>query len=159
MEPWMTVIIPTPESESPAFRALQMEGEDAQEVLCSGSFDYGREFSRLWNLGQPFVICEWDVIPWPGAVAALLDCPESWCNHRYPLHRGKLANSFGIGKYRPSGSALEEWAETPWHLLDGFVVPELLTRIGRPHVHEPPVAHARKVPTALQDQDNERNPE
>jgi hypothetical protein len=139
------VAVPTPELDSPAYRALRMEGVDAGEYPCMDPFDYGAHFTGLWDRHQAFVIVEWDIIPWPGAVAALLECPKRWCTHCYPVHRGNLTVSFGIGKYIPVGPAPEEWSETPWHLLDGAVVPVLQERLGRPHVHEPPVAHARRV--------------
>lgn len=146
------IVIPTPELDSPAARALAMEGFDngddrgrAHEYLCVADTDYGMCFANLWAGGEPFVICEWDIIPWPGALTALLDCPEPWCTHRYPVG-ANLTTSFGIGKYRPTGPADPSWAETPWHLLDGFVVPVLNRLFGRPHVHEPPVAHCRANP-------------
>jgi hypothetical protein len=120
-------------------------GADLLEVECPDPFDYGKLFARLWNRGDPFVIVEHDVIPWPGAIGALIECPELWCTHRYPLHRGNVCLSFGIGKYRPTGPAPEHWAETRWDALDGQVVPHLNKLFGHSHVHEPPVAHARAI--------------
>jgi hypothetical protein len=139
------IVVPTPKLSSPAWRALRMEGiEDLWEWRCTDPYDYGRWFAYAWDEGEPFVIVEWDVIPWPGAVPGLLDCSSPWCTHAYPLHRGRLATSFGIGKYIPTGPAPDEWRQTEWQQLDGQVVPVLRERLGAPHVHEPPVAHARR---------------
>ena len=148
------IVVPTPELDSPAYRALQIEGVYARthppqlrEVLTPAPYDYGCLFADLWNAGGSFVVCEWDIIPFPGAVYDLLECPEPWCTHRYPLHQGNLTTSFGIGKYRPpkGDRAPLIWRETPWHLLDSAVLPVLKKRLSvKPHVHEPPVAHARR---------------
>jgi hypothetical protein len=142
------ICIPTPELDCPARRALEMEGHEPLMIWTRDPYDYGLYFTTLWASGLPFVIVEHDIIPWPGSVQALIDCPEPWCTHRYPLHRGNVALSFGIGKYVPTGPAPEEWAETPWQQLDGAVVPVLNRLFGRSHVHEPPVAHARRQEAA-----------
>lgn len=139
------VCVFTPELDSPAARALGMEGLEVEEIALRGENGYGEAFSAAWNLGQPFMACEWDVIPWPGAVEALGSCAGAWCTHRYPVHAKRLTTSFGIGCYRPVGPAPPEWSETPWRLLDGQVIPHLRKTLGPPCVHEPPVAHARIV--------------
>jgi hypothetical protein len=141
----MIVTVPTPEYFAPATRALRMEGIGVDEELCTKPNDYGILFAHLWDRGDPFIICEHDIIPWPGAVAKLADCRECWCTHRYPLHVGNVARSFGIGKYQPVGQAPFEWRDTEWRMLDGQVIPLLNRLYGHPHTHEPPVAHAREV--------------
>jgi hypothetical protein len=140
------ILIPTPELGSVACCALEMEGLDVEEWPCRDDYAYGRMFARFWDRGEPFVVVEWDIIPWPGAVTGLVGCPEPWCSHRYPLAPGlHWTTSFGIGKYAPQGKALAEWRKTPWRLLDGAVIPVLRERLAsRPHVHEPPVAHAKR---------------
>jgi hypothetical protein len=105
---------------------------------------YGAMFASLWNAGDPFIVVEHDVVPWPGAIAKLAECPNGWCTHDYPLHRGNVTRSFGIGKYRPQGPAPEQWATTTWDQLDGQVIPVLNRLYRRPCVHEPPVAHCRR---------------
>jgi hypothetical protein len=141
----MNVYVATPELGCPAVHALRMEEASFSTLLCPNPESYGEHFSRVWDRGQPFVIVEWDIVPWPGAVRDLLACPKPYCTHRYPLHSGQLAVSFGIGKYVPRGPAPEEWATTEWKYLDGAVVPVLHERLGRPHIHEPACAHARRT--------------
>lgn len=138
------IVIPTPEHNCEAYRALRIEGLDPVELKLVTDFGYGNLFAGLWDQGEPFVIVEYDIVPWPGAVQALIDCPEPWCTNRYPLHRGNVALSFGIGKYVPTGEAPAEWSRVPWHLLDGSVIPFLNKLFGHSHVHEPPCAHCRR---------------
>jgi hypothetical protein len=141
----MIVVIPSPEPRCPALDALEMEGVDELHLaLCTAPTDYGRVFSEYWNRGEPFIVCEWDICPWPEAIDKLSECNAGWCAHRYPLHRGNVTLSFGLGKYRPQGEAPAEWAQTRWDQLDGQVIPVLNRLYGKPHVHEPPVAHARR---------------
>lgn len=137
--------VPTPQLDSPAARALRMEGLKVRELICVTDYAYGQWFTEEWNRRRPFVMVEHDIIPWPGAVEALLECDRPWCSHEYPLQQGHLTTSFGIGKYVPDGPAPADWAETEWRLLDGSVLPEVRKRLGPVHVHEPPVAHARRT--------------
>jgi hypothetical protein len=140
----MIVTVPTPEYLAIATRALRMEGIGVDEELCSEPNDYGRLVADTWDKGRPFIICEHDIIPWPGAVAALAECGTPFCTHKYPLAQGNIARGFGIGKYVPIGRAPAIWRETEWRMLDGEVVPFLLRTFGKAHVHEPPFAHARR---------------
>lgn len=149
----MKVVVATPEARGgcPAHHALRMEGIPHERHGCNGVHGYGEVFHGLWAAGDPFVLVEYDIVPWPGAVQGMIDCPGGWCAHRYPLHRmpeggTNLNAGFGFVKLRPTGPPLEEWLSTPWHLLDGAVIPVLNSRLGAPHIHEPPVAHARRVP-------------
>lgn len=139
----MRVCVATPEYHSPAARAMRMEAIGVEEWLCEGPLHYGRAFAAAWS--EPFILCEWDVVPWPGAIKLLWDCPQPWCIHRYPIGRGmqQWTPALGIGKYRPAGKPPLELRETPWQLVDGVVVPWLMETFGEPHVHEPPVAHPK----------------
>lgn len=147
----MQIVVATPEVDCAAFRALRQEGVgELRESVLEKSVSYGVLFAGLWDAGEPFVLVEWDIVPWPGAIDRLAACEAGWCSHRYPLHlrpdgSANVALSFGIGKFRPLGPAPEEWQTTEWGALDGQVVPILHQRVGRVCVHEPPVAHARRV--------------
>lgn len=133
--------------DSPAWNALQMEQPDGAILTwahCIGPNDYGQVFAHLWEVGDPFIICEHDIVPWPGAVEQIATCRKPWCSFKYPLNRGHLATSFGIGKYTPDGPAPDSWRETAWDRLDGQVIPHLRKLYGAPCVHSPAVAHARR---------------
>lgn len=143
----MRVCVATPEHYSPAARAMRMEALGVEEWLCDEPFDYANHFADAWEDGSPFILCEWDVIPWPGAIAALDFCEGPWCIYRYPIGRGtplQWTPALGLGKYRPQGQLPEEVRETKWQLLDGILVPFFHEQFGEPHIHEPPVAHARE---------------
>lgn len=140
----LRVVVATPEADCPASLALRFEGVEIEEHVLMDDLAYGNLYADLWEAGEEFVLCEWDIIPWPGAIQGLAICPEPRCSHPYPLAPGNVALSFGIGKYRPIGPAPQHWRETRWNMLDGQVVPVLNERLGRVHVHDPPVAHARR---------------
>lgn len=139
----MNVWIATTDLDCPAAWALATEGVAYGATLNLDPFDYGSHFSDLWNEGKPFIVVEHDIVPWPGALKELWECDQPWCGYPFPQPDHNLANGFGVAKYRPRGSAPEEWPETEWRYLDGAVVPVLHERIGRIHLHGPPVAHAR----------------
>ena len=41
---------------------------------------YARLFRQLWRRGEAFAICEQDVVPTPGQLRELRDCPAPWCS-------------------------------------------------------------------------------
>jgi hypothetical protein len=140
----VNVYVMTGDRDCPAHWALRQEAVEHRVLINEGEFGYGRNFAEVWDRGMPFVSLEHDVVPWPGAIVQLLACPEARCTHRFPAAPpGNLALGFGIQKLRPIGPAPDQWRETRWEMLDGFVVPVLNERLGQVHVHEPPVAHAR----------------
>lgn len=140
----MRIVVATTEPDSPAARALRMEGFDVEESCHEPVRGYPALFSDLWNAGDTFITVEHDIIPWPGAIDGLISCPEPWCTHRFP-NGGNLMLSFGIGRYTPIGKAPPEWSDWEGKMLDGAVLPYLHALHGAPHVHEPPVAHARAI--------------
>lgn len=36
-----------------------------------------------WREGESFINIEHDVVPWPGAIEAIAECPEPWCGYAY----------------------------------------------------------------------------
>lgn len=142
----MNVHVATPDPECEAFRALRAEGIKATEHELRGDQDYGRLFYRLWQAGEPFVLIEWDVVPWPGAVEKLLACPKPWCVHEYHLQPYHLAHSFGAAKYAPVGPPDEVWNEVVWWQLDGYAIPTVIERLGKPPcMHRPAFPHCRRL--------------
>jgi hypothetical protein len=140
----MNVYVMTSTIDCPAHWALRQEAVEHEVLINEGRFGYGVNFADVWDLGQPFVSLEHDIVPWPGAVQHLLECPHPRCSHRFPAAPpGNLPLGFGIGKYHPREPAPANWRTTEWRMLDGQVVPVLNTRLGAVHIHEPPVAHCR----------------
>jgi len=57
-------------------RAVLVDVSDA----ATGYLDY---MQKAWSLGRDFINLEHDIVPWPGAIQALLECPEPWCFYGY----------------------------------------------------------------------------
>lgn len=126
-------------------------GYEYQEVYVgSRAVDYGAFFAARWRERQTFVNVEHDVVPWPGAIESLLDCPERWCafNYHLPCHR-----TGGIGTAGPLGCvklSAEFIAATPtmwdepcdWRVCD-VRVRDVANPAGLTvHEHTPGVVHA-----------------
>lgn len=142
--------IATHEYECPARWALAQEGVEHEVLLCDDAFAYGNHLADLWNRERAgFILIEHDIVPWPGAIQQLAECPEPRCVHATAVQPGTVAMlGLTIQKIIPRGPANEKWRQTKWDALDGEIIPEM-NRYGFPHVHTPPVAHARRVPASL----------
>ena len=81
-------------------------GEATQAFLCgyspipvvlssvaAGPHAYLDYFQRRWDEGEGFITMEHDIVPWPGAIESLLDCPHEWCFFGYQPDVDCLANS------------------------------------------------------------------
>lgn len=57
---------------------------------------YADYFTERWAMQERFINLEHDVIPWPGALEEIWECPEDWCSYGYdpgeilPLDGGYL---------------------------------------------------------------------
>ena len=132
----------------PAGAALYMEGIEHELKLVGDNDDYSQLLTQLWLAGEEFLTLEHDVVPTPGTLQALRDCPAAWCQHLSFTGPGKLRQ--GLGSLRVSKEALSQardlpsrWLGTHWRYLDGKVVPAMEQRFGPAHFHEPPFAHVR----------------
>lgn len=133
----------TQNAECPAHWALAQERVEHEVVLLGDDeHDYGRNFADLWNHGEPFIHVEHDVVPWPGAVTQLAECPEPFCTFEAPIARGTISVGFGIGKHTPEPPApmIDRWDR-----VESAAMQWLRERGILRHVHYPPVAHARSV--------------
>lgn len=110
---------------------------------------YWRLLDGLWRDGATFVIVEHDIVPWPGAVRAMLDCQSDWC--AYPYLMGSIeGTAFGCTKFGAGVIARQPTAVSRilpqhrgWNALDSMVT-ATLRRNGEPeHIHQPPVRHLR----------------
>lgn len=117
--------------------------------------DYGAFVQEYWRLGAAMMIVEHDIVPWPGAVAKMADCPLPWCGHKYPLGgRGYLGGSLGCVRFSAELTGqnhhlADEWHTIDWRVLDGYIEQAVreVVRYPRFHPHEPAVAHARRIPS------------
>jgi len=44
---------------------------------------YADFLGERWREGETFINIEHDIVPWPGAIESLIDCPEAWCGYAY----------------------------------------------------------------------------
>jgi hypothetical protein len=107
---------------------------------------YYRLLVSLWAEG-PFVIVEHDIVPAPGMVHELWNCPRDWCAFPYRMD-DIVTTAFGLVKFDPEllpgagdllGGIIEQ--HRVWSGLDSIVIAELHRRGYKEHEHQPPVEH------------------
>lgn len=145
-----TIIVAPPDAAVPAARALRWEGIPHQVIRCTLPTDYAAAVAFMWTRRAGFVLVEADVVPWPGAIAQLVACPEPWCGYRYPTAPGVLDGGLGCVRFndelvRDNPRLPDAWRGVHWRNLD-LTVREAITGSHRTsfHRHEPAVAHARE---------------
>jgi hypothetical protein len=70
--------------------------------LTAGPGPYYPDFLRArWRsrLGEDWILIEQDVVPPPGAIAGLLECPENWCTHPEMNLGSYITTAFGLVKF------------------------------------------------------------
>ena len=120
----------------------------AHYVDVSGDHQaYWRLLRDLWDGGETVVIVEHDIVPAPGMVLGLFDCPSQWCAHEYRMD-DIIATAFGLVKFGSDmllgtsnliSGILDQ--HRVWSGLDSMVIAELHRRGYSEHVHQPPVRH------------------
>lgn len=145
----LPVVIPTRTVGCPPTCALIIEGFEVTEVVMQDDYHYGRLIAAQWLARTGFVVVEDDVVPWPGAIQAMLDCPQEWCGYQSPrlwvgtTARGGFTHGLGCTKFSPEIVArfTPEWDQKRWDEVDGAVF-GMLDGLSC-HIHEPPVAHIK----------------
>lgn len=145
------VVVPYVNGDRWQFKAMRlnlvMDGIEARYVrlddAIAADYEYARLFRQLWDEGDPFVIVEHDVIPWPGAIRNLWECDEPWCAYPYYV-RGGLHAILGCVKFVPEALGpcpLPEGEAIHWTNVDEIAIPELSRRGFPGHQHHPAVSH------------------
>lgn len=121
---------------------LEIQGVEAIFEPMETDRSYPELFRRLWAEGEPFVIVEHDILPWPGAIAEL-DDDGAWCGFCYAVPGG-LDAFLGCTKIDPSAidfpAALELESATYQHC--DIEIAGAFQRAGVfMHHHGPPVVH------------------
>lgn len=125
--------------DSTASRCLRHEGVRHYEIVHTDDGHYGRVIADHWERGEPFIVVEHDICPWPGAIGALIDCSHSWCG--FPTVRWETpAVGMACVKITPEG---EPPQPSDWQQVDGHTIARLSELYAEQHMHSPPVAHAR----------------
>lgn len=104
------------------------------------------DLTRKWWLeGEPFIVVEHDVVPWPGAIEALIECPEPWCAHSHHHDHAFLRHgSVEMSCYKvvPAELGSDPFpAEVPWQQTDSVLSQKLFERGHMIHQHWPSVAN------------------
>ena len=117
-------------------------------------YAYGELVADLWAQASTLVICEQDVVPPPGSIAALIDCPQQWCVHEMPFEGRRLAPTLCLAKFAGSLMAARprlarqalskhtgQRCRTHWRAVD-ITLQNALHHAGvQVHVHQPPIVH------------------
>lgn len=161
----MNVVVPYAEG-APFLDAVRLslhaQGIRARYVAMRDDLAYWRLLRSLWARRRSFLIVEHDVVPWPGALGQLWDCPRAWCAFPYRLSHDASATALGCTKFgaelmRAVPDALDRLGlgidfstlEDPrhWSGLDGrlSLVFSATRGWGWPHRHEPPVTHLNPI--------------
>lgn len=141
---------------------LQNEPINLEYVRTDGGPYVFSEFLRyMWKQAEPFVLIEHDVLPYPGAIQEIWDCPEEFCGKPYRIATFEAAcfgcTYFGSELMTQYPDAMEEAArrDPVWSCLDHRLA-DVLAESGRkgdqnpgdgswgwPHQHGPSVQHLR----------------
>jgi hypothetical protein len=152
----MNILIPAIKDDCIAAKALRAEGLEPTVEIIKGPKGYSDIFGKWWRAQEGFIVVEHDIVPWPGALQKLWDCPESWCGHSYPLHgQGLFGGYLGCTKFSRDLTVkhpkLVQWVwQTRWQDIDGIMLMKLQEITGQEHfhLHFPPVGHVRELPRA-----------
>jgi len=149
----LPIIIPTRAFGSAPARALMIEGFEVTEVLMDDPQHYGRLIAGQWKIGNGFVLIEDDVVPWPGAVKAMLECDHDWCAYEHPRTEAvyepvRTGFCLGFGCVRFSHALVRRYelaldGSQRWDEVDGNVMGVFHTAGEECHAHYPPVAHIK----------------
>ncbi len=124
--------------------ALFHEQYPTSYKLMSKDDDYYLLVKDLWAKGEPFIICEHDIIPWPGAIREIEDCDHPWCTFWYRSPAGWLRNGLGLVKFNPQqlpNIFAEEFAKKHWGGLDMQIANRLQAHGLEAHTHSPAITN------------------
>jgi len=112
--------------------------------LMSGETDYYDLVKSLWQSGEPFIINEHDIIPWPGAIKKLEDDESPWSTFRYRSPAGWIEDGLGLVKFEPlrlPNIFAKEFDQKHWSNLDVQIARRLQANGIHPCVHSPAVSN------------------
>ena len=116
--------------------------------VSGGPQDYTRHLQQCWEKGQTFINLEHDIVPWPGAIASLLECPQPWCAFGYLPYLDITTNAPNLGLAKFSdvfiSATPQLWQRMPsrpaqWRYNDMWLWEYAKTHGLLPHQHWPSV--------------------
>lgn len=114
--------------------------ERLNDTIAS-DYAYDRLLRRLWAEGEPFILVEHDILPWPGALLEMWECERAWCAFPYYIF-GEMRTQLGCTKFDPAKLGACPLPDEPihWSRLDWAVITGLIER-ETGHLHGPAVTH------------------
>jgi len=112
--------------------------------LMQGEHDYYELVKSLWAQGEPFIINEHDIVPWPGALKQLEDCDSPWCTFTYRSSAGWINDGLGLVKFEPMrlpNIFAQEFEQKHWSNLDVQIARRLQANLVHPCAHTPAVTN------------------
>lgn len=135
---------------------ISLIGYDYHPVETSGEYGYNNYFKKRWEEGKTFINLEQDIVPYPGAIKALWDCPKEWCVYDFHLacHWARnLENEkvgVPIGCVKISSSLITKtvgiWDDpVEWVYCEQNLTKKLVDAGFKAHQHHPSVVNANPV--------------
>ena len=161
----MEVYVPFTRVNKTQIAVFAMENVGPHWVPMGDDEAYWRLLRDRWRDGGKFLLVEHDILPWPGALRELWDCPHRWCSLPYYLQSG-VGYAFGCTKFEPAhlpdiGDVVEALETRHWYSLDTKVIGTLRDRYGVTAHHHPgpPVIHVNPehAPFVVRETENENS--
>lgn len=149
----MVVLVPFTALTLATQIAVGTEGLPTVYHHCPEEDSYWETLSKWWKTAGGVLVVEQDIVPWPGALKQLSECPNHWCTFPYLSHIGVVGDALGCTKFSSElmlqvPDLFEQMDELGWsdatHSWRGLdrKLSYVLRRHGlQPHMHEPMVAH------------------
>jgi hypothetical protein len=142
----VNIIIPHVQLHPLLPQLLSRYGHAPTYIDVSASSDaYWNLLNDLWQKGETFILVEHDILPWPGALEELWQCPGLWCANSYDQRGIGIYHSFGCTKFSAEliRRLPDVWSRIGhhWSRLDSEFEWQACQAGLRPHPHRPPVIH------------------
>ena len=126
----MQVIVPYSECRRDTVNNLiapliKREHNDVEFIKLASEDDaYWKLMCEIWERRELVVINEHDILPYPTAIQALLDCPYHWCSYTYEM-KGGYGIHHGLGCTKLDSQFMDKFPDawvnmdsTHWQHLD-----------------------------------------
>lgn len=143
----MRIICPYTSLQYATELVLRIEEPNTLFVYTGESdLDYYNLVRYLWAAKETFIIVEHDIVPWPGALKNLWECPFSLCCFNAPSGIGCV----GLGCVKYDSKLMEAIPDhlekipedrRSWKILDGALTWDLFNKGQSLHSHTPMISH------------------
>lgn len=118
----MKVVVPYVHLHPATVAALERDGIEARYVDVSSDVeDAWQLLAECWAAGEGFAVVEQDKVPAPGALPALIDCPERWCAYPVSMQSGTYAGFPTLSCAKFAGDLMARWPDLMNHVGGTFM--------------------------------------